>query len=471
MGSERSIAYSNTTGFNLHPLMARRLFLIAVIAKALGILFSNDFESSFARILNLEWEKQVNTILSVNPDELLIAEAALNYVDGKGYVSSMEIIRPGHHYNETSLRPSYPVFFHVMAMRIYHFFVSDRIEVRADHHYFKLYASGLHLISTILFGFSTISFYRICSYFFSNQLDRTICIGAYLFYPSIFHFVGNLACYESVALSLFLITFHGLLKLIRSPTTRKDIFVFGFCGVLATLIRPQLLIIFAFVFISFKVYLMLTQKNPVAFHRFLLIFIVSFALVSIPVFIKNYKTVGLATLSTQSGFSLFEGHNPYARGSWCGDCQINPEQPTYQYIRKEIPGFDSLSEAERSNGLKKMAIQWAMHNPLNEIILSIRKAAIYFLPYNSEDNSFNLVTFLVHALALLFFAMIGYRLFKPNAIELKNFLIIGPLVGSLALSIIFFVGYRWRYFAEPFMIIMSIMVIREILFSFKMNFK
>jgi hypothetical protein len=46
--------------------------------------------------------------------------------------------------------------------------------------------------------------------------------------------------------------------------------------------------------------------------------------------------------------------------------------------------------------------------------------------------------------------------------DFEKTMILLPILGSLALTLIFFMGARWRYYAEPFMIIFAMLAFREI---------
>ena len=53
---------------------------------------------------------------------------------------------------------------------------------------------------------------------------------------------------------------------------------------------------------------------------------------------------------------------------------------------------------------------------------------------------------------------IGLFLFLLNVLKnkefsYKNLVILSPVIGSLTISLLFFIGYRWRYYAEPYMIL------------------
>ena len=81
-------------------------------------------------------------------------------------------------------------------------------------------------------------------------------------------------------------------------------------------------------------------------------------------------------ISTQVGFSLLEGHNPYARGSW------SSEGLTDKYAFMIMPKITEMNEYEGSQARKKIALNWIINNPLAEVILALRKTAIFFLPKN-----------------------------------------------------------------------------------------
>ena len=44
----------------------------------------------------------------------------------------------------------------------------------------------------------------------------------------------------------------------------------------------------------------------------------------------------------------------------------------------------------------------------------------------------------------------------------KNLIILSPIIGSIAVSLLFFIGYRWRYYAEPFLILTAIIYFSEL---------
>ena len=94
----------------------------------------------------------------------------------------------------------------------------------------------------------------------------------------------------------------------------------------------------------------------------------------------------------------------------------------------------------------------------NYLILQIRKLAIYFLPQNYSvlpyNRIYNPINLLFHfGFVLFFLKIIANKDFKN-----ENFIILSPILGSLIISLLFFIGYRWRYYAEPFMILTTIIL-------------
>ena len=83
--------------------------------------------------------------------------------------------------------------------------------------------------------------------------------------------------------------------------------------------------------------------------------------------------------------------------------------------------------------------------------------AIIFLPKNYSigknilpySDIFIPINFFVHFLFLLSVFLMCLRI---RELELPELIVLSPVVFSILLSLVFFVGYRWRLWAEPFMI-------------------
>ena len=144
-------------------------------------------------------------------------------------------------------------------------------------------------------------------------------------------------------------------------------------------------------------------------------------------------------------FGNYIGANKFARGSWDGTGKV-----TNQFIDNLD---NNLNDLEIGKIYISEGIKWIQNNPSDYFILQIKKIAIYFLPQNYSilplNRIYNPLNLLIH---------LGFLIFIINVLIKKdftyrNFIIISPIIGSLLISILFFVGYRWRYYAEPFIIL------------------
>jgi len=52
--------------------------------------------------------------------------------------------------------------------------------------------------------------------------------------------------------------------------------------------------------------------------------------------------------------------------------------------------------------------------------------------------------------------------FRKQLVSYENVFVLMPIAGSLIVSIVFFVGYRWRYYAEPFLVLSCLLFLKEI---------
>jgi hypothetical protein len=136
---------------------------------------------------------------------------------------------------------------------------------------------------------------------------------------------------------------------------------------------------------------------------------------------------------------------------WVGSWR-NPNNQLYQYSHSQINNINELNELEESKARRQVAINWIIENPIDEIKLIFKKIVIYLLPKNyNRPSSLHPINLIVH---VLFFCYIFMKLYN-RTFKLNDLIIFSPIVASIILSIVFFVGYRWRYYAEPFIIIFA----------------
>ena len=369
--------------------------------------------------------------IRMNDDEEQNYAIAVNYLKGNNY-SIFDHDKQKYRY--TAQQHSFQIF-------IYKYFIDK--EINFDYFIF-IYI----FINLTLFFLSVIFFYKT-SLIFLNENFSKISTLIYCFYPSIFFYIGPLFFYENLVLSMIVISSYLLLK-------KKDLLNFSIIiifAVLSLLLRFQTIFIWLLLFAIFTFYDFSKHRNANSFLP-ILFFILAVYVAHKPILDKNYILFDNKTLTTNSGLSFFIGANEYARGSWDGTGR------TYNQFKSKLD--DSLNDLEISKIYFNAGIEWIKKNPLDYLILQFRKLAIYFLPQNYSilpgNRIYNPINFIIH-MGLFLFVI---NLLIKKEFSYKNLIILSPVMGSLIVSLLFFIGYRWRYYAEPFMILTAIIYFSEL---------
>jgi len=392
----------------------RILILVALIVKTLIILF-------------------LDQRLELNPDEKRNYQIALNHQQGKGYtISDPETGL----YKATAYHASFPVF-------VYELMIKNSISVAA----WMLLVS---LCSLGLFGLSIWYFYKLALFFFDNRYAFWASV-TYSFYPSVLVYIGGLiSLYENAVLSIVVITVYQTLRSVTYGLKTGDYITLPLLVTISCLFRPSVIPVYILLLSVYSGICLYMKKPALLWPVFATLILV--VIMHVPVIVKNRHLFNASIISTQSGYELLQGHNPTARGSWRGDWQ-DSTSVLYQYAHTMIPDIDMLNEYEEGLARKTIALRWIAENPVDELILTARKLAIYFLPYNYEvlktAKVFNPVNFIVH---LLFAVALLFRIYRRD-LRVRDLIILSPVAASIIFSLVYFVGYRWRYYAEPFMII------------------
>jgi hypothetical protein len=284
---------------------------------------------------------------------------------------------------------------------------------------------------------------------------------SYALFPSVLYYVGTLFWYEQIVLSMLIIAVYYLLKIIKENITYTETISMCMLVILSSLLRIQTIAIFIPLLTFLFFYLLKKSQYQ---KSFICIFIVLIGFAAhFPSLSKNKSIYGKYILSTQTGYEILQGHNPYAKGSWMGDWLL-PSSALYQYSHQNIKDIAQLNQYEEGLARKNLAFSWIKENPFAEIKLIFRKMILFFLPRNFEflplNQFLNPVNFIFYAgfIAYLFLTILK----KMTPWDFEKTMILLPILGSLALTLIFFMGARWRYYAEPFMIIFAMLAFREI---------
>lgn len=364
-----------------------------------------------------------------NNDEERNLIIAKNYLSGEGYTL---------YGKEASFYSSMPVFLYVWYLK------ND-----IPKSWIILSLSIISILLMIPAQSITANFVsRICG---GNLWFGVIAAAAFGLYPSNITYIGPLFWYEKVTMPLFVIFIDRINKLDTRNTLHGPILI-AILTLVLSIIRNQMLAITTIFMIFIFAWSILMKADRAAFRVAAISILCGFGLTllcNIPVFKKTKNQFGKPVISTQMGFELMQGHNPLARGSWRRSW-TDPGDPYYVFSREVIPGLDDMNELQESEARKNYAIRWALTHPIEEIVLTLRKVAIFFMPINFQGG-FHWFNFFVH---LAFFPSVIYLILRhlSNRIVVLNLLAIASV---LALSIVFFSDMRWRYYAEPFMIIVA----------------
>lgn len=385
----------------------------------------------------------------MNIDEESNYEVATNHFKGRGYT-----------YFDPNKNDYFPTAFHSS----FSIFVYENLLLK-NHIHKRYWVMFCNVVSALLLGCSIYYFYLLCLYFLSPQYSF-YCTLSYGLFPSVIYYIGSLFWYEQIVLSMLVIVIYLLIKLLKTNLKTPELLVLSLFIIIGSLFRIQTIALF--VPLLFAVFVFLIWKKQ--YRKSLipsLILLLGIA-AHWPSVQKNKLLFGNYIISTQMGYEILQGHNPYAKGSWMGDWLL-PQSPLYQYSHEHIPNLDSLNQYEEGLKRKEVALKWIKENPLDEIKLTFRKLLLFFLPRNFEFLPFNQFPNPINFVFYLGFIGFIVRtvLNKMQLWSMEKTILVIPVIGALGLCIIFFMGARWRYYAEPFMIICAFIFLQELAPRFK----
>jgi hypothetical protein len=281
-------------------------------------------------------------------------------------------------------------------------------------------------------------------------------------YPSVVYYIGAYMWYENLALPLLILVVYKLLRQLGGrPLRWPDAVLVAGCVTVSCLLRGYLLAVYG---LLFGVWLVLSMLGSKASGRSAwgtaLLTLLLLALSHAPILLKNHRLFGAWTLSNQAGFELLQGHNPVTTGRFMFDWDERTG-PFDQFVRAHISGLDSLNQYHESKARAALAARWVQQHPGAEARLWLRKTLLFFAPENfiadAPRTGYHPVTAAVHlafglSLLLVLLRYRGLRLRRPDV------LLLTPLVAVWLLSLVFFVGFRWRYFAEPALLLYPFIV-------------
>ena len=383
--------------------------------------------------------------LFMNPDEESNFQIAQNFLEGNGYTklnSERGIYEPSSFHS-----PSTVFLYQIILM------------TDADFDAFIIF---YFFLSAFFHGFSLFYIYKILE----SEGVKWATLGVVMWgiFPSSLYYINTLFLYESLTTSLLIIFVYRISSLQKKGwgVELLDIFILFILALTMAFFRyhtiPILLATIFFLFL-FNDRIKRAQAILLAAVVFSAVF-----LAITPALYKNYIDFGRAIVTTQTGEVLWQGANPYARGSWDGAGAVS------KLGLEDMPNLQGATELQKSDHLTRKAFLWIISSPDEYALLTLRKLAIFFLPQNFEgglpgNRWYNPMNALVYSffVASIFF----WGRFKRQ----DKWLFIAPVLGSIALTLVSFVGYRWRFYAEPFMTILAVLAFKHVLLYVKGRLK
>ena len=429
-----------------------------------GFVDINKFGGQFKSI-NLH--KQLS--FYSNPDDGEMAQVARNVLIGKGFVTDISFDRPKFRTDtewQTAFRPKLNVLVHVAGLKIYLLLHPD-YNITADKNipapYFEALAKTIFAVKNLLFIISLFYFFRLAGLFLSKNRALMATI-LYCVYPSIILYVGMINIFECLIMPclVIIISTHLYNRRKNKPFSFFEILFFALAIPVICFLKMQVSLIMIFLYLVMLADVIL---EPTRIKQYLLAYMPANIIIALFAFYtinSNYQATGRAIISNQSALNLFHGNNPFAKGSW------NPI--VWKQYAKEIDPIleknkDKLSSDEftETQFYKTWALEWIKTHPKQELLLCLRKFIIYFLPNNSNCWKINPITLFVH---ICFFGFICF-FFIGKFRNIEFLYILAPVTAILAVNLIFFVEYRWRYLADPFMVLAAFVFIDFVLNKMK----
>jgi hypothetical protein len=456
---------------NLSKYFLVSCIIIKIFVSCFGYLKAGSKDLKFS----LAFKKEINN------DEPDLARRAYNLRNGRGLVKTIEN-NESVSYKLSSNRPLLNIGLHYMYQNMYCYFSNLKEsdingtsqQVDKSNTYYKTYA--------ILINYITLFFYLLSIPFFMflaknigilNQNLLNVTTGFYLIFPSTLIYMGCIPLYENICLPFSVIGISFLLKLVLKQV-KNNSFVFLAMSLMVTmgvLLRPQSLIPTLMVLLVFGLCVLLQTKREGinsnnASWKFIGIFSIVFLISQSFIFSTNYKYFNKFFYTNRADAFMW-GHYELAKGSWDGTVDLKGSEG-YVYERKIIPGFDAMSEIEQNTAQKNIANNWIKNNFSKEIKLLFKKVAIFFMPYNFDYLKFNFSMFFIHLGFFMFgvFVIVKRRLVFNNKAILFSF---AWVIGVVIVNVLFFVEYRIKYFADPYMLIFSIFIGNKIYELFRKN--
>jgi len=266
--------------------------------------------------------------------------------------------------------------------------------------FFGIAGTGLtlaHLLNCVLGVLVVFLCYVLCMEVFQDQLAALCAALCASLYPGLVVYSGVLQT-ETLYMVFFLGLFLVLYRLWERPTV-VDCAALGILAGLAALTRAVFL---GFVPLIVAMLWLRWKREGVPFAREAAVMVALFLVTLAPWTLRNYSIHGtLVPVSSWGGHSLLIGNNPYATGTWSTKAGFE-EWYSERLHERGISSAQKLSEVERGEIARSVAIGYMLSHPLDVAALALKKAHILLVyPITNSDSNVPLQAVAVVADVLL----------------------------------------------------------------------
>lgn len=439
-------------GRHISPFLL--LLALALLARFVAVTFVDSGYDPAASSYDVYSWGHKDLALSVNLDEYEMLRTA-RYVEETGaFLTDSAFGRPNFRASTpfvTAFRPKGNVALHVIGIKLSKWAGSSAY--RDDPvAYMRGYGLTLCILKTLLFTFSVLWFHRLAGVLLPPRTQRVATL-AYVLNPPIFFYVGRYDILENVALPILVIVASFLA--VESVRGRSEPWPraagVGLLALGAGLLRPHALAILAAMAgaLAGRYVWHRLRGLPLPPVRSPLLLLGILALGHVPLLWSNHRDFGGVFLSTQPGLELYQGHNPFARGSWAP--HLFRDHPDYFRTVLDSARLSRMDEKAEMEFYRSLAVRWIAEHPAQEAKLALKKLALFFWPDNYLNKHLDPFTLLVH---LGFIGWVAAVLRRRITVPGGALVVIAvPVLGAVALYVVFFAGERWRYYADPFMLL------------------
>ena len=183
--------------------------------------------------------------------------------------------------------------------------------------------------------------------------------------------------------------------------------------------------------------------------------------IALPWVIRNQHALGAAVLNTNGGFNLYLGNNPAATGLFMSIADT-PRGSTWHALLRE------QGEARASNTLGGEALQWIREHPRQFVLLSLKKAVLFWTPPVHEGRGpQSTMETLIRALWLVQFAVLVVGAaggVLVSSLRRRDVTLLWlAIFGYTAVHMLFYVSYRYREPIMPFLCVLAALTIEALL--------